>query len=237
MNIQNMQPLHKLCLAISELKQQIIEELPHYGHQALYFHNDEITTGILNNKVEIKIHLPSGQLLYHNNEQGIFLDLYTDNISEGLNKIGQLFNLKSPEGKFENLNSEKLSSFHDYATPAKRILENFRMTSLRNSFTLIHLWPHHFDFSVEWFSGIEDQQIGTGISPGDEHHSEPYLYMNPYPFNEKILEQKLPLGDWNTEGWKGVKIEWKDMLKYPSQNISSKLHEIFEIVKTNFSIN
>ena len=233
MNIQNIKPLHKLCLSISEIKQQLIEELPHYGNQALYFNNDEITTGLLNNKVEIKIHLPSGQLLYHNDEQGIFVDLYTDDISKRLGDIAQSFNITIPEEKLENLNFEKLSSFHEYAIPAKRILENFRMT-LRNNFTQIHLWPHHFDFSVEWYSGIEGQQIGTGISPGDEHYSEPYLYMNPFPFNEKVLEQNLPLGTWNTEDWKGVKIEWKDILKYPSQNASIKLREVFDIVKMNF---
>ena len=234
MNVQNIKPLHNLCLTISKIKEQMIEELPHYGHQALYFKNDEITTGILNNKAEIKIHLLSGQLLYHNNEQGIFVDLYTDDLSARLQEIFQPLNINISGEKLENLNFEKLSMFREYAIHAVGILESYRMT-LRDNFTQIHLWPHHFDFSVEWFTEVEDQQIGTGISPGDEHSSEPYLYMNPYPFNDKVLEQKLPLGIWNTEGWKGVKVEWNDILKYPSQNASSKLHEIFEVVKTNFT--
>ncbi len=233
MNIQQMQPLHKVCLTISEIKQQLVEELSHDGNQALYFNNDEITTGLINNKIEIKIHLSTGQLLYFNDEKGHYIDLYTDNIIEKLNEITEIYGLKSTEGRLENLNFEKISSFREYAIPAHRILELFRMT-LRNNFTLIHLWPHHFDFSVEWFTGNADEQIGTGISPGDENNSEPYLYMNPYPFNEKVLEQKLPLGNWNTEGWKGVKIEWKDLLKYPPQNAAGKLHEVFETVKMNF---
>lgn len=37
MNIQQMWPLQKLCLAISEIKEQVVDELPHYGHQALFF--------------------------------------------------------------------------------------------------------------------------------------------------------------------------------------------------------
>ena len=233
MNIQQMQPLQKVCLSISEIKQQLVEELPHYGNQALYFHNDEITTGLIDNKIEIKIHLSTGQLLYFNDEKGHYIDLYTDNITDKLNEITGTYGLKSIQGKLENLNFEKISTFRDHAIPAKRILENFRMT-LRNNFTSIHLWPHHFDFSVEWFTGNADEQIGTGVSPGDEHHSEPYLYMNPYPFNERILEQNLPLGTWNTEEWQGVKIEWKDILKYPTQNASGKLHEVFEIAKNNF---
>jgi hypothetical protein len=233
MNIQQMPPLQKLCLAISEIKEQIVDELPHYGHQALFFQNDAITTGLMNNKIEIKIHLSTGQLSYFNDEVGHYIDLFTDDITEKLNEITQTYGLKGHEKKLENLDFEKLSLFHEYAIPAHKILELFRMT-LRNKFTLIHLWPHHFDFSLEWFTGNTDEQIGTGISLGDENNSESYLYMNPYPFNEKVLEQNLPLGKWNTDGWKGVKIEWKDLLKYPPQNVSSKLHDIFEIVKMNF---
>ena len=234
MNIQNMQPMHKLCMTISEIKQQLIaDELPHYGNQALYFQNNEISTGLINNKIEIKIHLSTGQLLYFNDEIGNYVDLFTDDIVEKLTKITEKYGLDGFEGKLENLDFEKISSFRDYAIPATKILELFRMT-LRNKFTLIHLWPHHFDFSLEWFTGNADEQIGTGISPGDEHYSEPYLYMNPYPFNEQITANELPIGTWHKSGWQGVKIEWKDLLKYPPANAVNKLHEVFEVVKKNF---
>ncbi len=46
------------------LKHERIGELPHYGHDALFFQNDEITTWELNNKTEVKIHLITGQFLY-----------------------------------------------------------------------------------------------------------------------------------------------------------------------------
>lgn len=39
--------LQSICKVISILKSQLIEELPHYGHDALYLNNDEITTGYL----------------------------------------------------------------------------------------------------------------------------------------------------------------------------------------------
>ena len=62
----NLQSLQKVCLAISDIKQQLVEELPHYGNQSLYFQNDEITTGLINNKTEIKIHLANMLILYKN---------------------------------------------------------------------------------------------------------------------------------------------------------------------------
>ncbi len=97
-----------------------------------------------------------------------------------------------------------------------------------------HLWPHHFDFSVEWFTGNKDEQIGTGISPGDEQYNGPYLYMNPWPFNEKVRENKLPVGIWHTSGWNGIKVEWNDIAQYRGQEIAQKIYELFLIAKRNF---
>ncbi len=67
--------LHEICMAIGEIKQQLVEELPHFGNQGLFFQNDEITTGLLNNKTEIKVNLLTEQLVYFDNEKGIFIDL------------------------------------------------------------------------------------------------------------------------------------------------------------------
>jgi len=58
--------LHNLCKVVVQLKKQMIEELPHYGSEALYFKNDEITTGLLDNKIEIKINLRANKLHYSN---------------------------------------------------------------------------------------------------------------------------------------------------------------------------
>jgi len=211
----------------------MIEELPHYGSEALYFKNDEITTGLLDNKIEIKINLRANKLQYFNNERGSSIDLNTGNASQQLQQITSDHDLKSPKITVDKVHQNQSSLFLNYAIDAIRILELFRM-ELQGKFTLVHLWPDHFDFSVEWFTQNKDEQIGTGISPGDENNSEPYLYMNPYPFNDKVLEQSLPLGKWNTKGWKGVKIELSELLKYTPTNASEKLSKIFEIVKKNF---
>jgi len=41
--------IHPICMVMGELKQQLIKELPHFGHHGLFYQNDEITTGQLNN--------------------------------------------------------------------------------------------------------------------------------------------------------------------------------------------
>jgi hypothetical protein len=233
MNIQTMQPLQNICIEISKLKEQIITELPHYGHQSLFYENDEITTGLMNNTVEIKIHLGTGQLQWYNNEKNYTVELFTNDITESINEIAAIFSVKGPEKPLQNIDYQKIESFRNYAIAGKHVLELFRMR-LSDNFTLIHLWPHHFDFSVEWFTGNGDEQIGTGISPGDQTNTEPYIYMNPFPFNDSILEKKLPIGKWHNDSWKGVKIEWKDFLKFPPKDAATKLYETYNVVKTNF---
>ncbi len=225
--------LHKICMTIGEIKQQLVEELPHYGHHGLFFQNDEITTGLLDNKTEIKINLLTGQLLYFENERGFFIDLNNENVLEKLKSVTASKNLKISAESLNNTTEQELASYHDFAKKASQMLELFRM-NLRDNFTLVHVWPHHFDFSLEWFTGNKDEQIGTGISPGDEQYSNPYLYMNPWPFEEKITEKSLPIGKWHTNGWNGIKVEWNELVQFTPKDAAEKITELFSIAKKSF---
>jgi PAS domain S-box-containing protein len=60
--------IHPICMVLGEIKQQLIEELPHFGHHGLFFQNDEITTGQLNNKTEIKLNLQELDHKFHYDE-------------------------------------------------------------------------------------------------------------------------------------------------------------------------
>jgi hypothetical protein len=64
------------------LKSLLIERLTHYGHDALFLKNDDITTGLLNNITEIKIHLLAGHFLYFHNQERRFIDLINDDIAK-----------------------------------------------------------------------------------------------------------------------------------------------------------
>jgi hypothetical protein len=225
--------LHEICVTIGEIKQQLVEELPHYGHHGLFLQNDEITTGFLNNKDEVKINLLSGQLLYFENERGSFIELKNDDVLEKLKFITSSKKIKISTDFLNNTTEQELMRYHDFAKKALQMLELFRM-NLRDNFTLIHLWPHHFDFSLEWFTGNQDEQIGTGISPGDEQYSNPYLYMNPWPFEEKLTAKSLPIGMWNTNGWKGIKVEWDELVQFTPKEVVEKITELFSIVKNSF---
>lgn len=65
----------------------------------------------------------------------------------------------------------------------------------------IRLWPEHFDIAFEMGSEPEGHRAGYGLSPGDENHEEPYLYVGPWQ----------PPGDltgWNATGFTGAELGW-----------------------------
>lgn len=227
--------LQNICKMVSNLKSQIIDELPHYGHDALFLKNNEITTGLLKNVTEIKIHLITGNLMYFHSEQGNLVDLIHDNVSEQVRDIVTKYGLNVPEivTRLTNLRAEDLSYYLAFARKANESLELFRMR-LREHFTQVHLWPHGFDFSVEWFTGKNEQQIGIGISPGHDQYGSPYLYVSPYPFDENVTKEVLPVGIWHTDGWNGIKVEWKELENKLEQEISMQIFDLYVIAKRNF---
>jgi hypothetical protein len=226
--------LQNLCKIVSKLKSQLIEELPHYARDALFLKNDEITTGLLNNITEIKINLVTGQLLYFHNEQGYIVDLTREDIYERLKDTVTKQGLNIPQiATLANLNTPDLSDYLAFATKANRSLELFRM-KLIGHFTQVQLWPDGFDYSLEWFTDKNEEQIGVGISPGEDRYESPYLYVSPYPFNEKRINESVSPGIWHTDGWKGIKVEWKDLEYKPEKQISGEIYDLFQLAQSHF---
>jgi hypothetical protein len=231
--LERISGLQTVCKIISQIKSQLIEELPHYRHDALFFQNDEITTGLLNNKTEVKIHLLTGELLYFDNEIGHFVDLTRDGFYERLESIVTKYGLNMPKVPSLTLRQECLFEYITFAKRVNKSLELFRM-KLRDHFTQVHLWSHGFDFSVESFINGDKDQIGIGVSPGDDSYEAPYLYVNPYPFSENIIHQPLPIGKWHTQGWNGIKVEWNELDIKKEQDISSDIYTLYLIATHNF---
>jgi hypothetical protein len=79
-------------------------------------------------------------------------------------------------------------------------------------------WPFHSGvfvaklfWSLSWIVYIEKQRADRcAYLPGDDDSESPYLYVNPYPFDEKMGDESLAIGKWHTTGWNGIKVEWKE---------------------------
>ncbi len=83
----------------------------------------------------------------------------------------------------------------------------------------VRCWPHHFDLAA--LITLEDtgapdtsRSVGLGMTPGDEHYAEPYLYVTPWPYPR---DPELPplggAGRWHTEGWIGAVLSGTALLE------------------------
>lgn len=64
----------------------------------------------------------------------------------------------------------------------------------------IDLWPEHFDVAITLGSQQAGARATYGVSPGDEHHPEPYAYVAPW-------EPRDGEG-WNAVGFSGAEIPY-----------------------------
>lgn len=121
----------------------------------------------------------------------------------------------------------------------------FRGSTLKEA-SNINFWPHHFDLALLLFSGkvIDGQdpsnwdysrkQMNFGLSSGDAGIPQPYFYVTAYPFDEALLEIKLPeFAEWHTEGWNGLVVKL-DRLANQKEIILSLFTLFTELLDKNF---
>jgi hypothetical protein len=66
------------------------------------------------------------------------------------------------------------------------------------------LWPEHFDIAIEIGPEVEGGRANYGLSPGDEQHEEPYLYVGPWTLK--------PEGElWNARGFVGAEMTYSEL--------------------------
>jgi hypothetical protein len=89
---------------------------------------------------------------------------------------------------------------------ASSVLEQLRADEADAESSLVRLWPEHFDMAME----LGDQGRGTranfGVSPGDENHAEPYLYVGPWDAGRASGEL------WNATGFSGAELRYSALL-------------------------
>lgn len=230
--------LHLAVKFLKELRIQMVGGLPHYGNYGLFFRNDEITTGLMNNKKEIKINLLDGSFHYYDTENGNTFDITKPESPKTIHEFLQNLGFETSKLKLNSISLDQLHRYREFSILTNRYLELMRMR-LKGQYTQVYLWGHNFDFDLVWFTGSRssegyDEQIDIGVTPGDGGHPAPYLYVTPRPFNDKIINSKLPIGKWVTEGWKGILVEWNELIVKPQNEIVDLIEALFNIGKKNF---
>lgn len=75
----------------------------------------------------------------------------------------------------------------------------------------VRLWPEHFDIAIELGSEERGERANYGLSPGDEQHPEPYLYVGPW-------SAPIDGGDlWNAQGFPGAELTYSELVAAEDQ--------------------
>jgi hypothetical protein len=75
----------------------------------------------------------------------------------------------------------------------------------------VQLWPEHFDIAIEVGSADAGTRAAYGLSPGDELHDEPYVYVAPW-------EPDRAQGElWNAETFRGAELSHAQLLSADDQ--------------------
>jgi hypothetical protein len=124
------------------------------------------------------------------------------------------------------------------------MLETFWNSLKQGTKTQICLWPEHFDNAFIWYSGRKingaEEQIGVGISNGDDELNMPYIYMTPWPIPLSIDNIELTEGAYlHTEGWTGFVLPYTSLESrkgYEPQRelINNFFISTFEKIETEF---
>lgn len=77
-----------------------------------------------------------------------------------------------------------------------------------------HLWPEHFDLAIEFGSAVRGARANYGLSPGDDNHPEPYLYVGPW-----TAEVGGEL--WGARGFRGAELAYADLAAAADQRAAA----------------
>ena len=84
---------------------------------------------------------------------------------------------------------------------AYSVLEELRADAGSEDASRVQLWVEHFDAAFECLPEATGRRAGYGASPGDAAHSEPYLYVAPWAFDQ------VPSSDlWNATAFGGAEL-------------------------------
>jgi hypothetical protein len=97
-----------------------------------------------------------------------------------------------------------------YGFGAELLGELVAAASSADEATPPRLWPEHFDIAIELGSENAGRRANYGLSPGDEQHPEPYLYVGPWT--------AAVCGElWTAKGFNGAEMGYAELLEAADQ--------------------
>lgn len=135
-------------------------------------------------------------------------------------------------GEAISLNPDEAADFNVQFNNYSKLLRGFWGTLKEGVKTQICLWPHHFDNAFKWFSGRtigdEQEQMGIGVSNGDENYELPYIYMTFWPELRKTNTLDIPEGAvLHDYQWSGLILPYEAVMEKKNSDEQKELIENF----------
>jgi hypothetical protein len=145
---------------------------------------------------------------------------------EGAELVRQMGTEETREPLPHEVDAAAESALGDFYGFSCSVLEQLRADEPDGDPSLVQLWPEHFDIALDLGSEPAGRRATIGASPGDENHSEPYLYVTPW-----TLEVSGEL--WNANGFTGAELPYSDLLAAPHQRRAALdfLHERYRALQ------
>ena len=131
-----------------------------------------------------------------------------------------------------NIEEQDAKNFHTQFVNYNALLSDFHKRVKDGVKTQICLWPHHFDNSFKWFSGRKfddgDEQMGIGVSNGDDTYELPYISMTLWPALRKTNTLEIPEGaSLHDSDWTGMILPYDSIVEMKSAEEQKKLTDNF----------
>src|SRR5262245_27592155 len=130
---------------------------------------------------------------------------------EGAELVRQRGNEETRESLPPEVDATAARALGDLYGFACSVLEQLRANEPEADSSLVLLWPEHFDLAMELGDRERGRRGNFGVSPGDENHDEPYLYVGPWD------PGRAPGELWNATGFTGAELPYSELLSAEDQ--------------------
>ena len=242
--VEAREQLHQAVQLVAAFARSYSASMKDDQYASLSWVDGGLQTILVNGELSIrcKLEFERFEIQFLNEVAATISSFALDNITEleALSKVKEFltthgfditrFTLKLPyeipdysnEVKFKSL-KEEYAVLRGYFDLASKLLTE--VADENSNASDILCWPHHFDIAT--LITISDSgnpetasSIGVGLSPGDNHYSEPYFYISPWPHPDSYQDlPKLSIGHWHTENFFSAILTATEILNFENNHI------------------
>lgn len=253
--------LHGYAQAISAVPRALAEPHPKWWHISLKLQPDGPATDripfpgepprsfqiLLNLRAHTaELHAGQGAPRQVGLDAGLTTSALGDWLLEELAELGLRVSVERK--RFENdepraYDREHAAAYHQALAAANDVLRAHR-DRISADASPVQLWPHNFDLAFDLFGtrliyyeepdGIRQipARVNFGFAPGDSSHPAPYFYSNPWPFEQRLVDEQLPEGArWFTEGWNGTLLPYSALIGQPVEKLQSYYQAVYRLAR------